>query len=375
MQIEKNPNLQALGDCRYCSLISESVGEDLLGTANTVDHWLLIELPLPWQASVFQENPIIGPIYSLYKRLTFYKGIRLRLLLLAPDKNYSQKNKTRIMYYSRPGTDFVAYEKHEFIVPETKALDLALAILNQLGSKKGAMDRFQIYRQETQHISEIIICTNGRIDSACSKFGFPLYRKLRKNFSSIDGSATKDKIQYRVWQCSHFGGHRFAPTLIDLPHGRYWGRMNSKVFQQIISSSGDLSALENNYRGWSGFDKFVQIAEHQLLQRYGWEWFSYPRSGKIIRKGSFSLTERMALILIRLIPIYAIQYLLHMWIRDPKWAKVEIRYQLPNSDRSSTFTAIVKETSCVLTAKNSPKPKKATKFITQAQYSVEVLKP
>ena len=32
----------------------------------------------------------------------------------------------------------------------------------------------------------------------------------------------------RVWQSAHFGGHRFAPTLIDLPIGHLWGHLDEE---------------------------------------------------------------------------------------------------------------------------------------------------
>ncbi|MES1025305.1 hypothetical protein ABN584_20625 [Gloeocapsa sp. BRSZ] len=39
-----------------------------------------------------------------------------------------------------------------------------------------------------------------------------IYEKLRKEFATLEN--------LRVWHCSHFGGHQFAPTLDDTwnPH-------------------------------------------------------------------------------------------------------------------------------------------------------------
>ena len=51
------------------------------------------------------------------------------------------------------------------------------------------------------------------MDAACAKFGFPLYRTLREEHAHA---------HLRVWRVSHFGGHVFAPTLIDLPTGHLW---------------------------------------------------------------------------------------------------------------------------------------------------------
>jgi len=39
-----------------------------------------------------------------------------------------------------------------------------------------------------------LVCTHGNVDVACSRFGYPIYEKLRKEYSDEN---------LRVWRCSH----------------------------------------------------------------------------------------------------------------------------------------------------------------------------
>ncbi|MFP5072217.1 sucrase ferredoxin [Pseudonocardia nantongensis] len=81
----------------------------------------------------------------------------------------------------------------------------------------------------------------------------------------------------RVWRISSFGGHRFAPVAIDLPEGRFWGRLTPDVAVQLADHSGDPAEIIHHYRGWSLLDTTAaQIVEHQLLTEQGWSWIGRP---------------------------------------------------------------------------------------------------
>ncbi|NJN13546.1 MAG: sucrase ferredoxin, partial [Richelia sp. RM1_1_1] len=106
-----------LQDCRFCSLVSKVNKEDLIGTAGTCDHWLIMEIPQPWQQEIFQENPIIKSLVGLFQELVSQHGVELKPILIAPDREYSNPGFTRVFYYYRPAKLFSRFEKQEFIVP------------------------------------------------------------------------------------------------------------------------------------------------------------------------------------------------------------------------------------------------------------------
>ena len=87
-----------------------------------------------------------------------------------------------------------------------------------------------------------------------------------------------------MWRTSHIGGHRFAPTLIDFPEGRYWGHLEPDALEKLVLRKGFVSELGRFYRGWAGLSgKFEQIAEREIFVREGWEWTRYLKSGRTLK--------------------------------------------------------------------------------------------
>lgn len=140
---------------------------------------------------------------------------------------------------------------------------------------KATLPQFDAYRVNHEHAPrDLLVCTHGTIDVACAKFGYPLYRHLRDTYADE---------HLRVWRVSHFGGHVFAPTLIDMPTGHYWAYIGEAQADQIVQRQGDVTKLRGHYRGWSGLpDGFAQAAERELWQQMGWAWFDYARTGEVI---------------------------------------------------------------------------------------------
>jgi hypothetical protein len=60
----------------------------------------------------------------------------------------------------------------------------------------------------------LMICTNSKRDVCCSVRGRPV---------AIESATQRPG---RVWECSHTGGHRFAPTGVLLPFGQTFGRLS-----------------------------------------------------------------------------------------------------------------------------------------------------
>lgn len=59
----------------------------------------------------------------------------------------------------------------------------------------------------------ILVCTHGVHDTCCALRGRPVAAAL---------SATWPEL---VWECSHVGGDRFAPNVLVLPDGFYYGNL------------------------------------------------------------------------------------------------------------------------------------------------------
>lgn len=321
-------NVKELIDCQLCSVISKSNGEDPIGTAKHCDGWLIIEWPQPWIIQDLMNDPLVKKIFGLTQKCKQEKAFDIQPVLIAPDAKYSIKNNTRILYYQRPDKNaFTAYTKQEFLLPQENIVSLITSLL--INSEKLA--QFDAYKQSTNNIRDILVCTHGNVDLACSRFGFPIYDRLKKQY------AIENK-NLRVWRCSHFGGHRFAPTLIDFPIGQVWGHLEEDILDNLINRKGNIEQLRPFYRGWTGLSKFGQMVERELWIKWGWSWLDYQKSEQILDQSPHDDVEEVEwveLILEAISPDKKIKHTYH--------AKVEICGEVETVNSSGKKPVLVKQ--------------------------------
>ena len=106
----------------------------------------------------------------------------------------------------------------------------------------------------------ILVCTHGRHDKCCAKFGQELVNNLRNHLKD-----QQENIE--VFDSSHLGGHRFAPTMIDFPSGRVYGQLNSKEIPEYLECRKLGMVYSQAYRGSVFLPDLVQVAE-AYVQRF-----------------------------------------------------------------------------------------------------------
>lgn len=235
--------MNANSGCQFCNAVSKANGEDPIGSATPYDRWLVIEMAPPWLERHASEHPIAAPVMEAIETAQNRQGIRVRFLAIAPDRDYSDPRATRVLYCQRPSRLFAQYDRQEFLVPHDRVVELANALLLY----PDRVAQFQAYRQPTDSIRDLAVCIHGNVDTACARFGYPIYKQLRADYAPLVGGGL------RVWRCSHFGGHRFAPTLVDLPGCRYWGHLESDKLEALVWRRGEVAQLRQCYRGWAGW--------------------------------------------------------------------------------------------------------------------------
>ncbi|GAA2161351.1 sucrase ferredoxin [Pedococcus bigeumensis] len=72
----------------------------------------------------------------------------------------------------------------------------------------------------------LLVCTNGRRDVCCAVRGRPV---------ALESSAAHPG---RVWEASHTGGHRFAPTGVLLPYGATLARLDAATSAEVLAVAG-----------------------------------------------------------------------------------------------------------------------------------------
>jgi hypothetical protein len=259
---ENNPVPAEQG--QLCAVVSKNNGEDPIGTAPHFDQLLVLELPPPWPGNVWQAGQTPEGLRELFQHAG-EQGLRLVAQAILPNPiDGSRPGWTRLFSFHRPPGPVATYGKEEFIVPNREVTDVVEALL----LSPGRVPNFEPYRQDTTHLREILVCTHGNRDVCCGKFGFPMFHALRQ----IAASAARP---FRVWRTSHLGGHRFAPTLLDLPEGRCWGHLDLETLEKLALRRGRVLPLRRFYRGWSALAPHEQVAEREVFMRIGREWLHY----------------------------------------------------------------------------------------------------
>ncbi len=276
----------------FCNVLAQEKGLDPAGYAGVFDTMFLLEQPLPWPRAILFEPTIVPPeltrLVQMYEKMQKDQRPSILPLFIAPDEVYSIPGYRRFIYFTRPSGTFDQFDRQEYLMPEDKVGKIIWA----LQQTPDEVSNYDSYKVDSVRIRDILVCTHGSVDAACARFGYPLYRYLR------DEAARED---VRVWRVNHFGGHVFAPTLMDMPRGDYWAFVDRADGKQIVERAGDIAQLHKRFRGNAALSgSFAQVLEREILMREGWKWLSYQRRSVEVAEVANEDDERLSSATIRI---------------------------------------------------------------------------
>lgn len=267
---------------QHCALVSKEQREDPIGSAAAHKRYLFVEVDLPWEYKV-EDSRKFPPGLKESLAQCAEQGEPFRFLAFDPGAAPSPEGYRRVMYYYQPSVPFAFFEKREYLIPEGRLLDLVQALL----VNQELLSSFSNDLQTTGETRDFFVCTHGSHDLCCGKLGFPIYQTI------LDQYVLPSNGKFRVWRTSHFGGHRHAPTLIDLPEGRYWAQLTPEKLDTLILRKGNFADIARNYRGWGAIGSFEQAAEREMFLREGWSWIDYAKQASLLNKGEDSAQVRI----------------------------------------------------------------------------------
>jgi (2Fe-2S) ferredoxin len=103
----------------------------------------------------------------------------------------------------------------------------------------------------------ILVCTHGIHDVCCALRGRPVASALASRWPEL------------VWECSHIGGDRFAPNVVVLPDGFYYGNLDPDSALGTIEAHLAGTVLPDRLRGMARFVPPVQAAVIAAHQHFG----------------------------------------------------------------------------------------------------------
>ncbi|WP_165372543.1 sucrase ferredoxin [Nocardioides iriomotensis] len=244
-----------------CAAASLDRTESLVGTASTVRAFLLVEAPGAWGVDAVAGARLPDDVRAHLRWLGRDHGVRV---LLIRDHVRRRPSTVRV---------FAAYVGARGPFVETAELPSLDAVRHLRVEGLAAGERPGLTPYEGQLF---LVCTHGRHDACCAEQGRPLARALH----AVAPEAT--------WEVSHVGGDRFAPNVVVLPTGLYYGRLDPADAAAFVDThrSGRLSLP--HLRGRCAFPFRVQAAEAFLREHTGDTSLAAPRVLRAVRDGDLT---------------------------------------------------------------------------------------
>ncbi|GAB3129099.1 sucrase ferredoxin [Tsukamurella serpentis] len=210
---------------------SSFLDEPLPGTATTENRWLCIEHDGGWGRDPFSGEAFSAQVGAAIERFAAQRAMRV-LLIRRPGRAGGFRGRMRVFVAdSVPGrTGLRMFTVDDYAqVPDLPIDDPAAG----------------------DPVAPIaLVCTNGKRDVCCAVLGRPIAASLAGCYA--------DPV---VWECSHTGGHRFAPVLIVLPAGYTYGRVTGEQAKAALDAARDGLVSTAGLRGRSSIPPAEQAAE------------------------------------------------------------------------------------------------------------------
>jgi hypothetical protein len=212
------------------------------GSAPQARGWLLLQHPGPWPIDAIAGSGIDPPILQALTKAAARAEVRV-LLVRRPGR--TSRDDARRWILCRPGGG---------------AVDGPWADDRDLWAAVEALDANPVAEQfpggHPRDEMQILVCAHGVHDTCCAIRGRPVAAALAEHWPD------------RVWECSHVGGDRFAPNVVLVPDGFYYGNLDPDTAVEVVRRHlrGEVDATW--LRGMAAFRPPVQaavVAAYQLM--------------------------------------------------------------------------------------------------------------
>ncbi|MDQ2588843.1 sucrase ferredoxin [Saccharothrix yanglingensis] len=229
-----------------CAAISATLDDPQAGTAATAAAWLALEQPGPWGRDALTQSRLDPAIGAELARRAADAGVRV-LLIRRPGRHTDAPGAPRRVYLATtaPGASRLSAGH---VVDPAGLLDLDLGALAR-GEDTG-------FGSPAAH-PVLLVCANSRRDTCCALLGRPLAGEL----AAERGEA--------VWECTHTGGHRFAPTGVLLPTGYTYGRLDADFARLLLDRAAAGHVVTDRCRGRSTHGPAGQVADLAVRELTG----------------------------------------------------------------------------------------------------------
>ncbi len=223
----------------FCTDVSTDFGEPQIGTAVFATTWFILEVRDAWQAKAPDDNDLPQLVQDWLNAQV--AGVENGRLQFIRRNNETESLAFYIAHGSEQNPRLYRFELGSYA--DLLRVDVTAVLAND-----------PVYAAYQSHEPLVLICTHGRRDRCCAKFGMPIYNALQAELGDA------------VWQTTHLGGHRFAPTLLTLPDGVSYGRFTLTDIPQLANALTNKQLFLEKMRGRCCYTAVTQIADFHLRQ-------------------------------------------------------------------------------------------------------------
>ena len=255
-----------------CSVLWDDTRASTLGTAPAALFWLALEQNGPWGAKAATQSHLDPNLGKALDRVCRDAGGRLILIRRPGTHSDPNDGDPQDRPQGRLPSRTPARSTRFYLAgglagrPWLLEADLddpaRLALLPWAALSGGDLDAVHGTLPELgpSPAPVLMICSNSRRDVCCAVRGRPV---------ALESAAQRPG---QVWECSHTGGHRFAPTGVLLPYGQTFGRLSGESAVAAIDAAtrGEVPAelMGATYdRGRSHLSAPGQAAESVVRQK------------------------------------------------------------------------------------------------------------
>ena len=239
-----------------CSVGFDQADLSAYGTAARAGFWVALEQEGPWGRVAATESHLPVEAGRRLDEQCASRGGRL-LLLRRPGRHPDPRHGDgRTAYLAFSGDDPWLLAVHGASLDELAAVDLDALALGDRAAVQASLPA------AVPADPVLLVCTNGRRDVCCALRGRPV---------ALDAAGLAPG---RVWESSHTGGHRFAPTAVLLPHGVALARLDGQRCAEVLAAA-DAGRLPSwalgahHDRGRSALPPAAQAAESHVRELTG----------------------------------------------------------------------------------------------------------
>ncbi|MFC7615309.1 sucrase ferredoxin [Actinokineospora soli] len=198
--------------------------------------WLCLEQPGPWGADALTASHLDEGLGAELVARSAGTGVRV-VLIRRPGRHPDRHRPTPrrvFLAHTAPGRSFL---RTATLADPKQLLDVDFAAAgagSPVGFGAPAAGRL------------LLVCTNGRRDVCCAVRGRPVAAELAAAHGDV------------VWEATHLGGHRFAPTALLLPTGYAYAGVDAALGAELLASP---EVVLPRCRGRSTWPPAGQVAE------------------------------------------------------------------------------------------------------------------